>query len=461
MQFDPNLLKEKHVEGVLDSLKFNSTFKYLIFSAWLGYLFMAFNNNLLGYCMPMMTEELGIDSITKGYIFSALLWGGVLGKFVWGLIADKKGRKFAFNGSLLTFATFTGLLAFAFNPIYVLVVRVIAGFGSTGFVPVDLTMISEYSPTKIRGRLTGSVSLLSSVGVVVGVGSSLVLLPVIGWRAMFLLGLIPVIAAWIVWKKVPESPRWLVNNNRKEEAVQALKRLGGSEEQVKEQIDANIAPSRKIEAMEGLSTLFTKYPKPFFLGWILWLSTLFAYMSMAVWLPTIFMDVFHFSLNTSLKYTLAASVCGLLGRFLGVYLIEKIGRRPSITSGLIMTGLSLILFGYTKNPSVLLVVAMSLYFFYDGVSVCIMAYVPELFPTSVRLKANALCAATAQLVAATSPILAGYLMNANQFQAIFWVYAATLLIPMLVFLIMGKETKGKGLEELTNNTDMISSPKIA
>jgi len=106
-------------------------------------------------------------------------------------------------------------------------------------------------------------------------------------------------------------------------------------------------------------------------------------------------------------------------------------------------------FGYVKDPQLLLVVAMSLYFFNEQAGVCQMAYIPELFPTRMRMKGNAWCSATARIVAATSPILVGYLLAANRYQIVSIVFSLTLFIPFLVFMIWGPETKGRGLEEVT------------
>lgn len=453
MDINAKLLTEKHVEGVLDRVGSNHVFKVLIISAWFGYLFDCFDNGILGYCMPLISKELSIDSVLKGYILAAALWGGVLGQFLWGYLADKLGRKFAFQGTLLTFALFTGFTACAWSPISLLGARFLTGMGLNGFVPVDLTMVSEFSPTRIRGRLTGSVSLLSSVGMVLAVLSTLLLLPVVGWRSMFLIGVIPAVLVWVIRRKVPESPRWLVSTGKNQEAIASLKQLGASDEMIKQEMgiaDSDTSNKKESVGMGNVFELFLpKNRKAVFLGWILWLSTLFAYMSLAGWLPTIFIDVYKFSITKSLSYTLAAAVCGLLGRFLGIYLIEKIGRRPSITYSLFLSGLCLIALIYSKNPTFLLIAAMTLYFFYDQASVCIMAYVPELFPTRIRLKGNAWCSATARICAAFAPILVGYLMNANHYHAIAWVFGASLIVPAIIMLIMGPETKGKGLEQLT------------
>jgi len=90
-----------------------------------------------------------------------------------------------------------------------------------------------------------------------------------------------------------------------------------------------------------------------------------------------------------------------------------------------------------------------LYFFNEQAGVCQMAYIPELFPTRLRMRGNAWCSATARIVAATSPILVGYLLAANLYQMISIIFSLTLFIPLVVFMAWGPETRGKDLEEIS------------
>ena len=102
------VITERQVGAILDQVGTSPTLKMLIFAASLGYLFDAFDNALLGYVMPMISKEFHIDPMIKGLIISAALWGGVVGQYFWGPMADIKGRRFAFQGTLLSFSLFTG-----------------------------------------------------------------------------------------------------------------------------------------------------------------------------------------------------------------------------------------------------------------------------------------------------------------------------------------------------------------
>jgi putative MFS transporter len=428
----------------------NSVFKMLLISACFGYLFDALDNGLLGYAMPLMAAEFHINDVTKGYILSIGLWGGVFGQFVWGWLAEKKGRLFAFQGTILSFAGFTGLTALAWSPAVVFVTRFITGAGLNGFCPVDLTMVSEFSPTNQRGRFTGLIAVLWPVGAMLGLGISLYVLPHIGWRWLFVIGVLPAVLVWLIRRRVPESPRWLINQGRVEETVQSLKRLGATNEMLREELAVpDVAGAMKQEQGTLRDLLSSKRIRGTILAWFLWFANLYASMSLIVWLPTIFIQIYHFSLVKSLSYTLATTTCGLAGRLLGIYLLEKAGRKFSLGYSQFLAGVCMLAFGYATDPMWLLVAAMSMYFFNEQAGVCQMAYIPELFPTRMRMKGTAWCSATARIVAATSPILVGYLLAANRYHVVSIVFSLTLFIPFLVFMIWGPETKGRGLEEVT------------
>jgi MFS transporter, putative metabolite:H+ symporter len=444
------VMTERHVEGILNRVGVNSVFRLLLLSACFGYVFDALDNGLLGYAMPLMAADFHMGDVTKGYLLSIGLWGGVLGQFVWGWLADKKGRLFAFKGTILSFAAFTGLTALAWSPTIVFLARFVAGAGLNGFVPVDATMVSEFSPTSQRGRYTGLIAVFWPVGAMLGLAISLYMLPRMSWRWLFVIGVLPAVVIWNIRRRVPESPRWLMSQGRVDETVRSLKQLGATDEMLREELAAPEVqvPSNVEQGM--LRDLFSdRWIRSTILAWFLWFANLYASLSLIVWLPSIFIQIYHLSLVRSLSYTLATTTCGLIGRILAIYLLEKAGRRFSLGYSLFLAGVCMLAFGFVTGPKLLLVVAMLLYFFNEQAGVCEIAYIPELFPTRMRMKGNAWCSATARIVAATSPILVGYLLAVNRYHMISIVFSLTLFIPFLIFMIWGPETKGRGLEEVT------------
>jgi putative MFS transporter len=388
-----------------------------------------------------------MDSTTQGYLLSAALWGGVVGQLIWGWLAEKRGRLFAFQGTILTFAAFTGLTAIAWSPAAIFVTRFIAGSGLAGFTPVDSVMVSEFSPTRRRGRYTSVIAVLWPVGAMLGVAASIYLLPHVGWRLLFVLGIPPAILVWIVRREVPESPRWLIKQGRLGDALDSLRRLGATDAMLNEPGDA---PPESVVHRGLLGDLFTSCQiRKTAVALSLWVANLYASMSLIAWLPSLFVQVHGFSLKESLRYTFAATVAGFIGRLSGVYLIEAIGRRASLGYSLFVAGFCMLAFGYVHQRYLLLAALIGLYFFNELAGVCQIAYIPELFPTNMRMKGNSWCSATARVAAATSPMLVGYLLARNRYSFIAVIFSLSLFIPWAVFMAWGPETKGKGLVEAT------------
>lgn len=445
-------LSEKQVGRVLDGMGVTSALKTLLFAATLGYLFDAFDNGILGYIMPLISKEFNIDPVVKGWIFSTALWGGVLGQYFWGPLADAKGRRVAFQGTILTFAAFTGLAALAWGSLSLGITRFIAGTGLAGFIPVDTSMVSEMSPTKYRGRFSSFIPVVFPLGSLLAAGLSLLLLSKIGWRGMFLLGIIPALIAFWVRRAVPESPRWLASKGRSEEAIQSLKKLGATDEMIKkaqEVADEDQVVHSNDSTGARLTELFSrKWLRSNILAWTLWISVNFAYFGVLLWLPSILVDVYHLSIAKSLTMTVIVNCVGLCGRLFGVYLIDKIGRKPLIIYTYIMSAVFCIALGNLVNPAFLLVLAASFFFFADQSSVCVIAYIPELFPTRLRVLGNSWAAAAGRIASAMAPIMAGALMKFNHYSTIWTIFALVYVVGAIVVWTLGPETKGRVLEEL-------------
>jgi putative MFS transporter len=441
-------MTESQVERILDRLGTNPALKALLLCSCLGYIVDALDNGLIGYAMPVMSAQLHIDSVYAGYIFSAGMWGGVLGQFAWGWLAEKRGRLFALKGTILTFASFTGLTALAWSPWIVFVARFLTGAGLTGFVPVDTVMVSECAPTDRRGKFTGLIAVLWPAGAMLGLSISLYILPRFSWRWLFVLGAVPAVLVLLVQRKVPESPRWLISKDRIEDALLSLRKFGATDPLIREEMQ--IASAGNTEAHRGtVSDLISpKRIRHTVTAFCLWFANLYASMSLIVWLPSLLVQVHHFSLVKSLFYTLVTTTSGLLGRIVGVYLLGRMGRKPALGIPLFFSAISMLAFGFVTNQYLVLGVSMLLYFFNEQSGVCQMAYIPELFPTWLRMQGTAWCSALARLLAAAAPIAVGHLLAANRYSLIFVMFAFSMLIPLIIFIVWGPETKGKGLAEI-------------
>lgn len=446
----------KRVGEIIDRTGVTSTTKLLIIAASCGYLFDAFDNNLLGSLMPILSKEFIITQAMKGLILSLAMWGGVFGMLFWGPIAEIKGRRYAFCGTLLLFSFFTSLTSFAWSPYSIGITRFFAGFGLAGFLPVDMTMVSEMAPTRLRGRLTGSLSILWPVGTFLATLSTLFLFHKIGWRGMFLLAILPALAVYIMRRHVPESPRWLASKGREQDALVALTKMGATNETIDDVMKSVPYDVTDAETARDKDSMKAKYGELFsrkyfasnIVAWSLWISGNFAAWGVALWLPSILVDVYHFTIVRSLTYTIISISSSLCGRFTGVYLVEKIGRKTLIVYAFSLTAIICLAIGNLGNPHYLLPLIIAYGFFEAQSLVGVMSYIPELYPTRLRAVGNAYAASSSRITSALAPIMVGALMGINLYHLIWVIFAAVYMIAIVILLVFGPETRGVVLEDI-------------
>jgi putative MFS transporter len=421
-------------------------------------LFDAFDNTIVGYLMPLISKDFIITPATKGLLLSLALWGGVVGMWFWGPISETRGRRFGFQGTVLSFSIFTGFAALAWSPFSFGVTRVIAGAGLAGFYAVDLAMVSEMTPTRVRGRLTSLITVLYPVGVILAGIVTGMMAQKFGWRAVFLVGIIPAVCAFIVRRRVPESPRWLASKGRSEEAIQSLLRMGATQQCIdevrSEPLDGpdTTAVLDKGLVREKFKELFSrKWLAANTVSWMLWITTSYAAWGVTLWLPTILVEIYHFTFVKGVMYLAITYAIGLLGRLCGVMLIDRTGRKPLIAWSFLAAACGCIAFGMVKTPILLLCFIVVFKFFDQQAALAVMGYIPELYPTRLRVMGNAYAGAASRVAAALAPIMVGILVGMHHYLLIWFIFAAVYVLGAITIWLLGPETKGKTLEECTQS----------
>jgi len=216
------------VGALLDEGGWSGYQKLLVAATALTIIFDGLDNQLLGAAIPAMSAEWGLPRPAFASVLAAALVGMMVGGFIGGYIGDRVGRRLALLGSVASFGALTVLASFAPDVGTLMALRFLAGLGFGGAMPNAAALASEYVPLARRPfAVTVTVVCIPLGGTLAGFLGALIL-PAYGWRALFLAGgALPLLLAVLLWKVVPESPRYLARERaRWPELASLLRRLG-------------------------------------------------------------------------------------------------------------------------------------------------------------------------------------------------------------------------------------------
>lgn len=380
--------------------------------AGIGWLFDALDVGILSFVIAALAKEWNLTSEQMGWIGSINSIGMAVGAFVFGIFADRIGRKSVFIWTLVIFSIASGLSAMATTLAIFMILRFFIGMGLGGELPVASTLVSESVASHERGRVVVLLESFWAVGWLLAALISYFIIPEYGWRVALLLTAIPALYAIYLRLHLPDSPQFTAKKN----------------------------PSRSI--LQNLKDVWSKqYIKPTLMLWIVWFTVVFSYYGMFLWLPSV-MVLKGFSLIKSFEYVLIMTLAQLPGYFTAAWLIEKLGRKFVLATYLFGTALSALVFGLTDMTWMLIVSGMLLSFFNLGAWGALYAYTPEQYPTVIRGTGVGMAASIGRLGGIFGPLLVGVLMTKGfSIGWIFSIFCVSILIGILAILLLGKETK--------------------
>jgi putative MFS transporter len=199
--------------------------KKIVFAAILGDMLDFFDFYLIGFILAFIVGSWQLTYGQSAMILLSAGLGAVPGALFWGWLADRIGRRKVFIATVLNFSLATGLMAFTRDAggwIFLTVCRFLVGFGVSGLFAVDLPLVQEFVPTAKRGWVGGLITSCLPLGSMLGAVLGAYMAPVVGWRGLFAVGLLPALMTLLIRAWVPESPRWLIRQGRMREARDSL-----------------------------------------------------------------------------------------------------------------------------------------------------------------------------------------------------------------------------------------------
>jgi putative MFS transporter len=380
-------------------------------------MFDAMDVGMLSFIIAALSVEWSLSAEQMGWIGSIQSIGMAAGALIFGLMADRIGRKNVFIITLLLFSIGSGVSAFVTTLSVFLVLRFLIGMGLGGELPVASTLVSESVPAEQRGRVVVLLESFWAVGWLIAAVISYFVIPRYGWEAALLLSATPALYALYLRIGLPDSPRY---------------------EAIKEK--------EKMTAIESLSKLWSnEHRRQTIMLWVVWFCVVFSYYGMFLWLPSV-MVMKGFSLIKSFEYVLIMTIAQLPGYFTAAWCIERFGRKFVLVVYLVGTAGSAYLFGTADTTALLITAGILLSFFNLGAWGGLYAYTPEQYPTIIRGTGAGMAASFGRLGGVLGPLLVGYLVTEKvAMSTIFTIFCIAVLIGAFTVLFMGKETKNQEL----------------
>ncbi|MET7518996.1 MFS transporter [Streptomyces sp. NPDC005480] len=416
--------------------------------------FEAFDQLLAASALPVLIKDWHLSTGQATFAVTTGSVGMLLGALVAGWLGDRIGR--VRTVALGVAVTALGSLAVAFsNGIELFsLFRFVQGLGIGGVVPVAATYINEIARSDKRGRFVLIYEMIFPAGLAAATLVAVWVVPNLGWRAMFVIGALPVLLAAALPRHVAESPRWLLSQGRTEEAERAIARI---EEEVAaatgEPLPQPAADLAEETSRGRLRELFTgRYLRRTTVVSGLWFVAYYVNHGISTWLPSLYTKNFGLDLTTALVYTLLSNVTGLLGTLVVALVIDRVGRRPALVAalgGTTFTLATLALVGVTSGSQVAIFASCTTFFVY-AINAGLYLYSPELYPTRNRAKGAAFGGLWNRLGVILGPITVGAIIGGGGSLTLVFAQLAGVAAVGAVIALFAVETKGKTLEELNS-----------
>jgi MFS family permease len=381
----------------------------------LGYAMDGFDLLILGFILGPLAAGLHLSRPEAGSLVTWTLVGAVIGGLTAGALSDRYGRVRVLSWTILVFAGFTALCALAQGYWDLLVYRTIAGIGLGGEFGIGMALAAEAWPASKRARATSYVGLGWQAGVLVAAFLTPLLLPYIGWRGMFVVGVIPALLAFSIRRFVGEPALFL--DAQKKQPINPYSVLFADREAT--------AASIGIAIMTSVQN--------------------FGYYATMIWLPSYLSTQLGFSLTQSALWISATILGGAVGMLIFGFMADRVGRKPLFIAFQIGAAIMAMVFPNVTQPNLLLLVAGISGIFLSGMIGGYGALIAESYPTQGRSTAQNVLFNFGRGVGGFGPLVIGLLATqyslatALSFLVVIWI------VDVLATAFLIKERKGEPL----------------
>ncbi|RAS76641.1 MFS transporter [Priestia endophytica] len=368
----------------------------------------------ISFAMSMIVADFNIDLATGGFISSITNIGMLIGGIIFGILADRFGRVRIFTYTIILFAIGTALTGLAANIEQVYLFRFIAGLGAGGEYGIGMALVAEAWPKNKQGRASSYVSVGAQFGVILAALLSAIILPTLGWRALFIVGVLPVIFAFIVRKNLSESPEWMA----------AMK---------KEKV---VGKPKKVNLLQLFDTPRTAITTITLV--VMATVQIAGYNGLMIWLPSMLQQSQGLSVSSSALWTISTAVGMIVGMLTFGQFMDRFGAKRAFGVFLLASASAVFLYSYAEGGAGVLIGGAIVGFFSNGMFAGYGALISRYYPVHIRSTATNTIFNFGRAIGGLSPILVGYILQSYD-MTVAMTYLAALYCLSLAFMLTLKK----------------------
>jgi MFS transporter, putative metabolite:H+ symporter len=446
-------LSEQSIAARIERLPYSRWHIRVTIFLGVAIFFDSFDSLAIAYVLPVIVPAWHIAPAKIGGLISIANLGQAVGAFCFGWVAEKIGRLPAARITIAIYAVMSFACAFTQNYDQLFWARFVEGIGLGGEIPVASTYISEILRAQRRGGSFLAYQMIFPIGLLGAGIAGAAVVPRFGWQWMFIIGAVPAVLALFLRRYCPESPRWLASRGRLREADEVMT---GIERIVSRNGTRTLPPVPVLAARPmGRETRFRElfqglYLRRTLIVWVLWSSSYIVSYGLQGWIPTLYREVYHLSLQQSLNYAVAAPAGSVIGSIICAVLIDRTGRRAWFVGAffLIASGLVELWAVGAGTPLGMLLGYGFCSMWLGSINMAVVLYTAEIYPTRMRAIGVSWASFWLRIAATVGPLIVGFALPRVGIGGVFGVFAVFAAAGCIAAFFM-VETRRRVLEEVS------------
>ena len=441
----------------LDRLPIGSFHRRILWLVGLGMFLDACDIYLAGGVLGALVKSGWSDLAANASFMSATFGGMLCGTFAAGWLGDRYGRRFSYQANLLLFGLSSVAAAFAPSMTVLIAIRFVMGIGLGAEIVVGYSSLAEFMPRAKRGRYVALLSMLTNLAVpVTGLGGAW-LIPLVGWRALFAVVGVGALVVWVLRKNMPESPRWLESQGRTAEAEALLRSIEAEAAQAGPLPVVTDAAEVAPDAGRYRDLLGPGLLRNLVLGVVIACTSGVSLYGFLSWVPT-FLVKGGLSIGSSLWFSGIMGVGAPLGALLGSMVADRFGRVRCLAGLAAAEAVLGAVYPTVGNGPELVAVGFAVTLCaYGIVAIGFALYIPELFPTRLRLRGASVVISVSRLTSSGVGFVIVTVFGAFGIGGVAGFLSGCMALMAVVVLLMGRETSNRSLEAIAAAADEASA----